>query len=231
MARYSKRDILNKSWETFAGMTKAQLLKYAKSASQLAKERRTKLIKGLVEKNLPLPPSLQRWSTTQVFPDKFNQESAKLSQVTGYNNYDRGYGNIDFSVNEGMSKNDLLHKINVARRFLSNETSTVGGWEKYYNSIVKRISQKSGMKLTPEQYPMFWDLYNRVKEMMRGSSQFASRFDYGKSGDTQKEIARYMIDKGFTVDKADELARLLDTHFREEYEEEVDEDDDDGFWI
>ena len=227
MGRYSRKDILSKDWETFANMSKTRLYKYAKDAAQLAKERRTKLINNLVKENLPLPPSLQKWSTKQDFPDKFSQTPERISQVIGYNNYDRGYANIDFSVDENMNKNDLLHKLNVSRRFLSSSTSTIGGWKEYYNDIIKRISQKAGTTLSPDQYVEYWDIYNRVKEIMRNNSQFASRFDYGKSGDTQKDIARYIIDKGFTIDRAEELALLLDTQYREEMEDE----DNSGFWI
>lgn len=228
--RIKQSEILSKSWYQFASMSRDEVYKYAKSASQLAKERRTKLINNLIEKNLPVPLSLQKWRTRKSFAsDKFNQQPKNLEEVIGFNSYDRGYGNVDFSISPSMSKNELLHKLNLATRFIKAETSTAGGWEKYYNKIIKRISEKANIEITADQYADYWKLYNQVKDIMQKNSIFSGKFDHGRSEQAQQDIAKYMLDNGFNLENATELALVLEAQWREEYESE--EDDDSGKWL
>lgn len=229
--KISQKEILKKTWSQYTSMSKQDVFQYAQRASILAKSRRTRLINKLIEKNMPLPSSLQRWTTKKSIPDKFDQNFDKLSEITGQSNYDRGYGNIDFSVNDKMSKDELLHKLNVAKKFIQAETSTIGGWEKYYNKIINRISDKLNRKISPTEYPKYWELYNSIKEKMRISSQFAGKFDYGKSEQAQQDIAKYMVENNFTIDNVGDLIQILESDWREEYEKEQELEDDDGQWI
>lgn len=232
MKRISQKEILSLSWEDLSKLSTNDLYMYAKESARYAKERRTKLINGLIEKNLPLPPSLQRWTTKNEIPDPFNYRNDKLSQVIGYNSYDKGYGNVDFTVSRDMEKNELLHKINLSKKFITSETSTISNWETYYRGIISRISSKSNTAINPSDYPLYWDLYNKVKEISRKKDYLASQFEYGKSFEIQEKIASYMMDRGFTVERANELAIILENEMQELYEnEEEDYEDNDGFWF
>ena len=229
MASYIKQEkILSTSWDKISKMTQEELLSYGRSAARLAKMRRTVLIKDLLKENLPIPPSLQRWTTNKNIPDKFNKEPASLSSVIGYDDYDRGYGNVDFSVDKSMSRGELMHKILLAKKFITTETSTIKGWKNYYQRIIDRISMKSNIKISPEDYPKFWELYNKIKQMSKNSVYLANKFEYGKSTEIQQIIGEYMLDRGFNVSMANELFNILESEQQEEYESTQ---EDEGFFI
>ena len=223
-----QKQILETTWQEYGKMSNSKLFDYAKRAATLAKRRRTSLVKNVLKENLPLPPSLQKWSTTKNIPDKFNAEVQGLSEITGYNNYDRGYGNVDFSVDTTMSRGELMHKIFLARSFIKAETSTIKGWKSYYNDIINRISEKGNIEILPEEYPNYWDLYNKIKEMARkGNKTLVDKFEHGKSTEIQQIIANYFV-QGFSLDRAEELFEMLEERAVYDYESE---NEDDATWI
>ena len=222
--------LVKMGWNEIRKMSDDKLLETAKFLSSQAKQRRTKLIKGLLEENLTIPPTLQKWITTKEIPDNFSFSKAgteKVKDVIGFNQkYDRGYANVDFSIKKDASRGMIMHKINLARRFISNETSTVQAWKKEYNSVIERLSKKSGTVIPPEEYSKFWELYNKLKYMENKPEELKQALQYGTSEEIQQAVYQFYVEgeRGSNIDRLS--SRLLEK-MQQNYEDNYYEDEDD----
>lgn len=220
--KYTIEDVTKGTWESISKLDKDSLYKLAERATNDANSRRKIALEAIVRHNMPLPPSYRNWAKLKdkegkeekayfEAGDSFSVKNVKeISGIENYitDDYSRGFATVDFSINEDMSRNELMHKIMLASAFLDNETSTKGGWEKELQRIATRVKQKSGFKITTkEEYAKFWELYNIIHGS-KSYNEMQKVYFSGDSASDQKKTYQIMEQgRGLSLDRLVELAR------------------------
>lgn len=222
---YTVKDVTSSSWESIRQLSDKDLYNLAKKASVLATSRRRDTLKALIEQDLPIPPSFRNWATSSPIPDKFSKNITGVSGASNYlGDYDRGFATIDMSVDRDMNRNELIHKIRVASDFLDNATSTVKGWKNHLRGIVQRLSEKSGVKISSQDYKDYWEVYNKVLASGRGGYSLL----YGTSTEIQQELFEIASEMG-TFDSTT-LLKAITQRQDKAYEEREDSNDYEEFF-
>lgn len=68
---------------------------------------------------------------------------------------------------KGKDLNELRHEFLRAKSFLKDTRSTVSGEKKFREKVRKELKEKRNIELSDTQYEMFFELYDKMKELNR----------------------------------------------------------------
>lgn len=224
--KYTVNDVVNASWDSIRAMSDNELLVFAKKAATLATNRRRNALKGLIAQDLPIPPSYRNWITETNIADKFSRDASEVQGISNYlgSEYERGFATIDMRINPAMERNELIHKIRVAGEFLDNETSTLRGWKKHLQATLTRLSEKSGVKISKNDYKAYWETYNKIVSEGRGGASLL----YGNSEEVQQQLFQIANEVGSFDSRT--LLQIIKQRQDIQYEERGEYDDYDEFF-
>lgn len=144
-------------------MTRAELLWYAKFATDTANKRRERAL-GSLRPDEPVPRAYQDWRSK-----RYNHKTATGEKATSFRD-------VDFTMSPDMSFRELKSKFMLINKFLKTTTSTKTGYEKFMKgfrrSLREKIAKEEGIdiskvklrRLTRAETDDLWKAYNRVIE-------------------------------------------------------------------
>ena len=144
-------------------MTRAELLWFAKFATDTANKRRERAL-GSLRPDEPVPRAYQDWRSK-----RYNHKTATGEKATSFRD-------VDFTMSSDMSFRELKNKFILIHKFLKTTTSTKSGYEQFAKDFRKRLREKianeRGVKteqvrlrrISRNQMEDLWKAYNRIIE-------------------------------------------------------------------
>lgn len=88
-----------------------------------------------------------------------------------------------FFTTKGKTRNQMLSEFKRVKAFMQDKTSTKKGQIAYQDYVRKRIEDQTGVKLTQEQAEQFFDVLEKVKEVIPMSAGAAAGFSSAQAYD------------------------------------------------
>ena len=144
-------------------MTRAELLWFAKFATDTANTRRERAL-GSLRPDEPIPRAYQDWRSK-----RYNHKTASGERATSFRD-------VDFTMSPDMSFRELKNKFILIYKFLKTTTSTKSGYEQFARdfrkSLREKIAKERGVdvekvrlkRISRNQMDDLWKAYNRIIE-------------------------------------------------------------------
>lgn len=174
----------------------ATLEQYTRKAVEMADNRQDAMLKYMRKKGINVTPAMR-----EPDPELHKQSKSKFGKEEKF----EGFQTYDFNLDKNKEDNInyLRYKLNMAKRFLSTETSNEKGFKKMLDRFANRIEEKFNIKVDTEffgekdRYDLLWRLFREVQDAYPESATNIS------SNEIQKMIVETMEDRTDLTDFED----------------------------
>lgn len=180
--RMSVKKILSMDIEEFNKLTKEDL-EIINSKMAVQTNRRTKT---LIKHNINSPSFYNLYKNVigLTFGEKpIDKDEVEIAQLYGFSEsklkeyFDRPKDTIQ----------ELRKEFKVQKSFLTSETSTLKGYEKYRKGVIDTLSNE-GINISEKNFDIFFEIYDKLSEIDRTISETAFKYNI------MKAIENYMED-------------------------------------